>query len=110
MRRSLRAFTLIEIMVVMLIITILVAIATPNFVTARENSRTKACIGNLRQIDTGKEQWAMDFKKTNGDVPAWADLTPTYVRIQPECPCAGVYTIGAVGTLPTCTFAAHILP
>jgi len=110
MKRSLRAFTLIEIMIVVMIMAILIAIATPNFVTARENSRTKTCISSLKQIDGAKEQWAMDNKKTNGDVSVWADLTPTYIRVQPVCPNSGTYTVGAIGALPTCTVAAHVLP
>lgn len=93
----------------MLIITILVAIATPNFVTARENSRTKSCVSSLKQIDMAKEQWAMDNKKVNGDLPTWADLSPLYIRTQPVCPCSGTYGVNAIGTLPTCTFPAHVL-
>ena len=40
-RRKATAFTLIEIMIVVLIIGILLAIAIPNFVSARETSRAK---------------------------------------------------------------------
>src|SRR5438552_13514260 len=43
-------------------IGILLAIAIPNFVKARETSRAKSCIANLKQIDAAKEQWAMDNK------------------------------------------------
>ncbi|MCL6624082.1 MAG: prepilin-type N-terminal cleavage/methylation domain-containing protein, partial [Fimbriimonadales bacterium] len=56
--RRRKGFTLVEIMIVVLIIGILLAIAIPNFMRARETSRTKSCISNLRQIDAAKEQWA----------------------------------------------------
>ena len=56
------AFTLVEIMIVVLIIGILLGIAVPNFIRARETSRSKACIANLKQVDTAKEQYAMDQK------------------------------------------------
>ena len=73
-------FTLVEIMIVVLIIGILLAIAIPNFIRARETSRAKSCQSNLQHIDSAKEQWAMDNKKTNTDAPASSDLAPTIPR------------------------------
>jgi len=105
-----RGFTLIEIMIVVLIIGILVAIAVPNFVQARDSSRKNTCIANLKQIDSAKEQWAMDNKADTGALPAQADLTPTYLKAFPSCPSGGTYAINAIGTDPTCTTATHVLP
>jgi len=70
-----RAFTLVEIMIVVLIIGILMAIAVPNFVKARESSRKQTCISNLKQIDQAKEQWAMDNRKNAGDTSLAPALT-----------------------------------
>src|SRR5947199_9113018 len=86
LRRDRRAFTLVEIMIVVLIIGILLAIAIPNFIRARETSRAKSCQANLQQIDSAKEQWAMDNKKTTGDTPVDTDLAPTYIKTYPSCP------------------------
>ena len=62
-----KGFTLVEIMIVVAIIAILSAIAIPNFMAARSKSRANACKANMRQIDSGLEQYAMDALKTNGD-------------------------------------------
>ena len=105
-------FTLVEIMIVVMIIAIITSIAVPNFLTARETSRTAACIHNLKYIDTRKELFAMSAKLDNGDTVTWADLVPTYMKFQPDCPGGGTYTINVIGTNPTCTLAAngHVIP
>jgi prepilin-type N-terminal cleavage/methylation domain-containing protein len=106
-----RAFTLIEIMIVVLIIGILLAIAVPNFVKARESSRRKACIANLKQIEAAKQQWAMDNKKVNTDAPTWpTDLVGSGKYISgtsaPVCPSGGTYSVNDVSTLAACSKAA----
>ena len=94
-------FTLIEIMIVVLIIGILLAIAIPNFMKARETSKTKSCLSNLRQIETAKEQWAME--QAVAGTPTPADLL-AYIKAMPKCPSAGTdYTINPMATRPTCT-------
>lgn len=103
-------FTLVEIMIVVLIIGILLAIAVPNFISARERSRTQSCIANLRQIDAAKEQWAMAENAPNGAAVAWGDLVPDYIQNQPACPASGNYTLNNVGTDPTCSEPGHQLP
>lgn len=105
-------FTLIEIMIVVLIIGILLAIAVPNFMTARENSRTKACIANLKQIQAAKEQWAMANNKTSTDTPTFGDLVDTgkFIKSTPSCPSGGTYTIGDMSNDPTCSTTGHVLP
>jgi prepilin-type N-terminal cleavage/methylation domain-containing protein len=110
-----QAFTLVEIMIVVLIIGILMSIAIPNFISARSNSRRSACIANLRQIEGAKEQWAMVAKKGATDTPTSSDLlgssTTGYLKSWPSCPVGGTYTIGDMATRPTCSKASegHVL-
>lgn len=105
-----RAFTLVEIMIVVLIIGILLAIAVPNFIKARESSRGKTCVANLRQIEAAKEQWAMENRMGPTDTPVQGDLSPTYMKAWPSCPSGGNYTIGNVQTAPVCsTGGVHTL-
>ncbi len=109
--RKNKGFTLVEIMIVVLIIGILLAIAVPNFIQARNTSRTKTCIANMRQIESAKEQWAMETNQASTAVPVQGDLYPTYMKSWPTCPAAGTYTIGAISASPTCSVGgAHVLP
>jgi prepilin-type N-terminal cleavage/methylation domain-containing protein len=112
MKKSLkRAFTLIEIMIVVLIIGILLAIAVPNFVRAREASRAKACVANLKQIDSAKEQWAMDTRASSGATgPALATLVGAtgYIKSTPTCPSGGIYTVNNIAIQPVCSEGAVV--
>ncbi len=68
MKKSVKGFTLVEIMIVVAIIGIIIAIAVPAFLRARENSRATACQENLTKIDGAKEQYALEFKYANDTV------------------------------------------
>jgi type II secretion system protein G len=107
-RKSVKGFTLVEIMIVVAIIGILIAIAVPGFVRARTQSRNRACQENLTKIDGAKEQWALENNKAPTDACAMtnlvtADPTTSYMKKVPVCPEGGTYTVGAVGTDPTCS-------
>jgi prepilin-type N-terminal cleavage/methylation domain-containing protein len=108
-RRRERGFTLVEIMIVVLIIGILLAIAVPSFMNARERSRTNACRSNLRQIQAAKEQWAMANNQGPTASPTQADLSPDFIQNWPSCPSGGTYNIGNMSTNPTCSVAGHTL-
>lgn len=102
-------FTLVEIMIVVAIIGLLAAIAIPSFIQARNTSRQNACIANLKQIDAGKEQYALASNKNDGDAVTMANLVTTYIKKTPACPAGGTYAINNVGADPTCTITGHEL-
>jgi prepilin-type N-terminal cleavage/methylation domain-containing protein len=104
-----KAFTLVEIMIVVAIIGLLAAIAIPSFMKARTTSQKNACINNLRVIDAAKEQCAVEGGLPEGDAVDQADIEP-YMKAYPSCPAGGAYTIGVIGADPTCDVAGHVLP
>lgn len=69
-----QGFTLIELLIVVAIIAVLAAILIPNFLHARAESTSSACEGNLRNIATALEAYAID---NGGQYPAAsAPVTP----------------------------------
>jgi prepilin-type N-terminal cleavage/methylation domain-containing protein len=69
-----RAFTLVEIMIVVAIIALLAAIAVPNFLRARKRSQASKILEDLRVLDGATDQYAIDNNKTSGTNPTFADL------------------------------------
>ena len=107
-------FTLVEIMIVVAIIGLLAAIAIPSFVKARNTSQQNACINNLRQIDSGKEQAALAQKWGDTDASI-ITVVNAYIKgnTTPECPAAGTYAYNNMNANPTCGFqgsTTHKLP
>jgi prepilin-type N-terminal cleavage/methylation domain-containing protein len=107
-----RAYTMVEMMIVTLIVAVILSIAIPNFVRSRESSHKQICVANLKQIDAAKEQWAMDNRVAvgttiTGDLPG---LTPNYIKDPLECPSGGIYTLGLTGDYPTCSMGGtHVI-
>ena len=107
-----RGFTLVEIMIVVAIIGMLVTMAMPAFVRARDNSQEAVCVNNLRMIETAKVQHALDARKNNGDPVGGSDLTPFLKSSYSDLkePAGFGYVIGDVGQDPICTFGGtHVL-
>jgi prepilin-type N-terminal cleavage/methylation domain-containing protein len=98
-------FTLLEIMIVVAIIGLLAAIAIPNFLKARATTQANACINNLRQIESGVNQWAMETGQTSGTPIPSISTVSVYIKLNsggsiPTCPAGGFYTTTSVGLVP----------
>jgi len=68
-KSTFRAFTLIEILVVVAIIALLAAIMFPVFARARESARKSSCLSNLKQISLGWMMYTQDYDEMA--VPAY---------------------------------------
>ena len=98
-----QGFTLVEIIIVVTILCLLAAIAIPSFASARMCSQANACLNNLRQIDGGKEQWAVDNGKVDTDTVTSSDIAPYLKGGWPKCPANGAaYSVTIVIAKPTC--------
>ena len=112
MKKMLKGFTLVEIMIVVAIIAILAAVAIPNFIKYRQSSQATACVANLKQIQAAKEQFLMAGGTVGAEGIALTDLcgSDKYIKVTPTCPAGGTYTPGGDGADPTCTKAKTIDP
>ena len=67
---------------------------------------------NLRQIESAKEQWAMEQDKGDGDAVGMADLLgngnfrASYLRFSPACRAGGAYIVNPIGTSAACSYYA----
>lgn len=109
-----RAFSLVEIMIVVAILGILLAIAVPGFLRHRAVSQARACQENLRMIDEAKETYALEASLEGGAPVTWEELHDasnrerSYLdRGMPFCPSGGEYTLNPISAFPTCSLGAE---
>lgn len=105
-------FTLVEIMVVIFILGVLLNMAMPTFIHARDAGQARACVSNLSRIAGAKEEYALDNHVSMDDPTemSWAQIG-TYIRgPEPTCPTHSPseynYVIGSIGVPPTCPYGA----
>ena len=108
-------------MIVVAIIGLLAAIAIPNFVKSRTTTQTNVCINNMRQIDSAKQQWALETRQATNAIPANTDVA-LYLRsgslTNIVCPSGGAgadfsssYTVNSLSEPPICSILTnHRLP
>jgi prepilin-type N-terminal cleavage/methylation domain-containing protein len=72
-----KAFTLVEIMIVVAVIALLAAMAIPNLLTARRTANEAAAKSNVQTIATAAETYAVT---NNGIYPTQAQLKADYMK------------------------------
>jgi prepilin-type N-terminal cleavage/methylation domain-containing protein len=107
LRKRVKGFTLVEIMIVVAIIGIIIAIAIPGFMRAREVSRATSCQENLIKIEGAVDQWAIEYDKSDVDTVDWGFLVgkTLYLKKTPRCRGGGSYGgTFTVGVSPACDY------
>jgi prepilin-type N-terminal cleavage/methylation domain-containing protein len=79
-------FTLVELMIVIIIIGILVGIAVPIFIVAKENADTKVCQSNLRELRSAANQHYTMYDAYPTTVE---EMVPGEFEDEPVCPVIG---------------------
>jgi len=127
-----KAFTLIEIMIIVSIIGILVAIATPLIIRARNSAQREACQNNQLKYDSAIMNYILDNDVRNLSQTPFTGLTTDdpivrnaligsdgYLKADGHCPANGVYTFldeeGRLGESIECSLAVdpilvHVFP
>lgn len=88
-----RAFTLVEIMVVVAIIAMLSAILSANILRARKRAHAAKILDDLRMLDGALDQWAVEKNKKAGDIAEFSDLQP-YLKQQNKLNLTGADIFG----------------
>jgi hypothetical protein len=94
------------------ILPLLMAIAIPNFVRARQTAFRNQCVSNLRIIDSAKQQWVQEHPDKKNTIPTAADLQPYLGNLgvrSLKCPAGGIYDFKSPTAEPTCSIPDHHL-
>lgn len=112
-KRHQRAFSLIELIIVVSVLSIVAIISIPNYVRSRDASTKSTCTRNLTVIDHAVQEWAFDQNKTTADTYSLTDpslLSHFRSSRLPVCPGNGTYTAGnSLAEQVTCNIPGHTL-
>jgi hypothetical protein len=101
----------LKISIILVAILLATALTIPMFTRPEQEEFVyNICINNLRQIESAKEQWALEQSRATGD-SVNAEEINRYIKNSPlECPEGGIYTYNVIGTDVSCDLEGHTLP
>lgn len=119
-----RAFTLVELLVVIAVMTILVAVVMPATMQARNRARAVACVSNLRQLGQAVLGYSEDFSGTlprlsgtafaasmpSADWPEGSSATELRRLLAGRVRSAGVYNCANDFGAPEFGYASSVFP
>ncbi len=89
--RKRRAFTLIELLIVILVLAILMAVALPLYLAAVSDSQVKTCRANMQTIANAEAAWKTQ-DPTHTYTTALTSLNAN-LGSTPVCPSGGTYSV-----------------
>ena len=119
MKAGRHAFTLLEIIIVVMIIGLLASLAIPSVRKASDHAKDKSCVGNLRVIQGAVTMYATEYNKGSTDTITegeWASILSFLDDSTPTCPDGddSYAKPETYGTKPVCPnvgrVADHVLP
>lgn len=98
-----RAFTIVELMLVVTVLGVLLSVAIPAYAQAKGRSTGAACAKNRQLFDQAKQLWMIDNGKSYGDGVYFKDLLPEYIAEPPVCPGRGHYELHGLEGATSCS-------
>jgi type IV pilus assembly protein PilA len=71
-----KAFTLVEILIVVAILGLIAAVGIPSFIGARQGAQENMKEINVATVNAAKDQWAIINNKASGSSVAWTNIAP----------------------------------
>ncbi len=74
-----RAFTLVEIMIVLLILSVLISLSIPNILRSRVTANEGVTMANLKALSTACQTYHMDQQTYPDSLQTLANVNPPYI-------------------------------